>query len=117
MESIKEALDNRILLALAIAAFFVVVAGMANDWMWGWVEGVTIYFAIFIIVAFSAGNDWIKDKQFVKLQSHVKDEDMPVIRGKYGATQSINVYKLVVGDIVLLETGSRIPADCVLLEG
>jgi len=59
----------------------------------------------------------MKDKQFVKLQSKVKDEDIAVIRGKYGATQSVNIYQLVVGDIILLETGSRVPADCILVEG
>lgn len=59
----------------------------------------------------------MKDKQFVRLQSLIKDEDIPVIRGKYGATQSVNIYKLVVGDIILLETGSRVPADCILVEG
>ena len=58
----------------------------------------------------------MKDKQFVRLQSIIKDEDMPVIRGKYGATQSVNIYKLVVGDIILLEAGARVPADCVLIE-
>jgi magnesium-transporting ATPase (P-type) len=29
----------------------------------------------------------------------------------------VDVFKLVVGDIILLETGSRVPADCVLIEG
>lgn len=53
----------------------------------------------------------------MRLQSLVKDEDIAVIRGKYGATQSVNIYKLVVGDIILLETGARVPADCLLLEG
>jgi high-affinity K+ transport system ATPase subunit B len=40
-----------------------------------------------------------------------------VIRGKYGATQSVNIYDLVVGDIILLETGARVPADCILIDG
>lgn len=33
----------------------------------GWVEGAAIYFAIFIIVTIVSTNDWMKDKQFVKL--------------------------------------------------
>jgi P-type E1-E2 ATPase len=90
---------------------------MVNDYKWGWVPGVSIYIAIFIIVTITSANDWVKDKLFVNLQSRIKDEDIAVIRGKYGATQSVNVFKLVVGDIVLLETGSRIPADCILIEG
>ena len=32
-------------------------------------------------------------------------------------TQTIPVTDLVVGDIIKLEQGMRIPADCVLLEG
>jgi len=59
----------------------------------------------------------VKDKQFVRLQSLVKDENIAVIRGKYGATQAVNIYDLVVGDIVILETGCRVPADCLLLDG
>jgi Ca2+ transporting ATPase len=90
---------------------------VASGPKWGWIEGVSIYVAIFIIVSLTSLNDWVKDKQFVRLQSLVKDEDIAVIRGKYGATQSVNIYNLVVGDIILLESGARVPADCLLLEG
>jgi hypothetical protein len=51
MESIKEALDNRILFYLAIAAFFTIITGMINNPVWGWKEGVSIYLAIFLIVS------------------------------------------------------------------
>lgn len=68
IESIKEALDDRILLSLAIAAFFTIITNMiATGPAWGWVQGVSIYFAIFVIVSLSALNDWVKDKQFVRL--------------------------------------------------
>lgn len=89
---------------------------ISNGPAWGWIEGASIYLAIFLIVSITALNDWMKDKQFVKLQSDVKDEDIAVIRGKYGATQSVNIYDLVAGDVILLETGSRVPADCILIE-
>ena len=59
---------------------------ISNGPAWGWVEGVSIYLAIAIIVIISAANDWMKDKQFVRLQSDVKDEEIAVIRGKLGAT-------------------------------
>lgn len=29
----------------------------------------------------------------------------------------MNIYDLVVGDIIILETGARVPADCLLVEG
>jgi Ca2+-transporting ATPase len=40
-----------------------------------------------------------------------------VVRGKKGVTQTISINKLVVGDVIVLEPGSIIPADCLLLEG
>ena len=104
-DSIKEALDNRILLYLAIAALITLLTGLIENPKWGWIEGVAIFVAIFIIVAITSGNDWVKDKQFVRLMSLVKDENIAVIRGKYGATQSVNIYELVVGDVIILETG------------
>lgn len=103
---------------MAVAAFVTIITNMvASGPEWGWVQGVSIYFSIFIIVSLAALNDWVKDKQFVKLQSLVKDENIPVVRGKHGATQSVNIYDLVVGDIILLDTGCRVPADCLLLDG
>ena len=70
-----------------------------------------------MIVSITSLNDWVKDKSFVRLQSECKNENIAVIRGKFGATQTINVYDLVVGDIILLETGCRVPADSLLIEG
>ena len=117
LESIKEALDNRILAALAIAAFITMITGTINDFPWGWANGFSIYVGIFFIVAFTALNDWAKDKNFVKLASEVKKDHIGVIRGKIGVTQTLSIYKLVVGDIVLLEPGCIVPADCVLISG
>ena len=51
----------------------------------------------------------------MSLQSLIKDELVTVIRGKFGVTQSINVWDLVVGDVILLDTGERIPADCIVI--
>ena len=83
----------------------------------GWVQGFSIYVGIFLIVAFTSINDWIKDKNFVKLASKVKKDRIGVVRGKHGVTQTLSIYQLVVGDIVLLEPGCMVPADCVLIEG
>ena len=42
---------------------------------------------------------------------------MPVYRGGNGLTQTISDQRLLVGDIIKLETGMKIPADCILIEG
>lgn len=46
----------------------------------GWYEGVTIYFAIVIIVTVTATNDYMKDKQFRKLMDVRKERQILVIR-------------------------------------
>lgn len=62
MESIKEALDDRILVALGICALLTIISGMIVDPALGWIQGVSIYLAIFFIVTITAANDWMKDK-------------------------------------------------------
>lgn len=70
-ESIKDALNDKILIALAIAAFFTLIAGWyaasAQGEDYGWVPGASIYVAILIVVTLTSVNDWLKDKQFVNL--------------------------------------------------
>jgi P-type Ca2+ transporter type 2C len=84
------------------------------DGVW---EGVSIFAAVALIVTLNSANDYMKDKQFAELYSKIKDEECTVIRGKSGATQSILAQDLVVGDCLLIEAGSRVSADCILVEG
>jgi Ca2+-transporting ATPase len=44
-------------------------------------------------------------------------EKIAVFRGAEGLTQTVDVPELVVGDIIKIEQGMKIPADCLLLEG
>lgn len=44
------------------------------------------------------------------------NEKVTVLRGQYGTSQTIYVKDLVVGDIVLLNQGDRVPADCLLIQ-
>lgn len=68
------------------------------------------------MILITSGADYLKDRNFVTLQSMIKDEIIAVIRGRVGATQSISVWDLVVGDVILIETGARVPADCLVIE-
>lgn len=44
------------------------------------------------------------------------EESVTVIRGKLGSTTTQSVWSLCVGDVILLESGARIPADCLVIE-
>lgn len=103
--------------ALAVAAFVTLLTGTIRYGWDGTVEGFSIYAGIILIVSFTAVNDYYKDKNMVKLVSDVKRDRIGVIRGKRGVTQTISIYKLVVGDIILIEPGCMVPADCVLIDG
>jgi len=60
--------------------------------------------------------DYLKQKQFLLLQKEVNKQLVTVERGQYGAVKSIPIKELVVGDIVVLLPGDRVPADCLLIE-
>lgn len=88
----------------------------------GWVEGATIVIAVIIIVSVTAGNNYLKEKQFEKLNKKIDDREIEVeflfiqvIRNGQILRQS--VYQLLVGDIVYLNIGDLLPVDGILVEG
>lgn len=58
-----------------------------------------------VLIAITSVSDYYKDKGFIELSNTVKEEKIPVIRGKLGASQSVSVWDIVVGDVILLNTG------------
>lgn len=93
-------------------------SGIYKDgWGHGWVDGVAIFGAVFLIIAITSGNNYSKEKQFQKLVAKAAIEYVATYRGGGGLTQTISITELVVGDVIKLEQGMRIPADCIMLEG
>ncbi|KAH8984955.1 E1-E2 ATPase-domain-containing protein [Lactarius akahatsu] len=75
-----------------------------------WVEGVAIITAIL-----GSLNDWQKERRFQVLNEKKEDRLVKVIRD--GGERQIDVHEVVVGDVVLLESGEVIPCDGVFLSG
>jgi len=50
------------------------------------------------------------------MQGILKNEQVSVVRGKAFQTRTISVWELVVGDVILLDSGDRVPADCIIIE-
>ena len=92
MESLKDGLNDRILLIVAIFAILSIIPGMVVEPKSGWVEGVFILIALFIQVLITAWSDYNKDTKFVMLQSMNRDESLPVLRGKRGSTQTVSIW-------------------------
>ena len=81
----------------------------------GWIEGFAIFIAVFIIVAVTAVNNYLKEKQFRKLYAQLDDRKINVIRK--GKIHSISIYDLLVGDVMKIDTGEIFPTDGILING
>ena len=80
-----------------------------------WVDATSIFFAVFFAGLIQTLCDWGKEAQFLRLQDEIKNDKVNVLRGQRGITQTIFTKDLVVGDIVQLNQGDRVPADCLLV--
>jgi Ca2+-transporting ATPase len=78
-----------------------------------WTEGVAIWVAVLVVSLVGAGNDWNKDRQFQKLNAQKDLIDVKVVRG--GKQKVVPNVDLVVGDVVLLDTGDKVVADAYTL--
>ena len=116
LDSLKQTAQDKLWWVVGGTALLSGICGaFAHGWK-GLTEGLSIIVAAAVIMLISTVADLMKDRRFVGLQSLVKEESVPVIRGKFGATQTISVWDVVVGDVILLTAGARVPADCLVVE-
>jgi Ca2+ transporting ATPase len=80
-----------------------------HGWAEGWLEGVSILLAIAIITVVTAGNNYMKEQQFRKLSEVAAKKDVNVTRN--GQVLHMNIFELLVGDLVQIETGEILSVD------
>ncbi len=80
-----------------------------------WFETVGIVIAIFLASFISTISEYGSEKAFEKLQDESSKVQVKVIRE--GITMEIPIEDVVVGDLVLLSYGDKIPADGILVDG
>ena len=80
-----------------------------------WVDAASIYFALIFAGMIQTFCDWGKNKEFLLLQEEIKNDKVNVLRGAMGISQTVYCKDVVVGDVVLLSEGDRVPADCMLI--
>ncbi|MBE6139586.1 MAG: hypothetical protein E7174_03730 [Firmicutes bacterium] len=97
-----------LLIALAIKTVFL----FKN---FDWYETIGIVIAILFASLISTISEYGSEQAFEKLQQEVSKVCCKVIRNS--KTQEIPVSEVVVGDIVSLETGDKIPADGLIVKG
>eukprot|EP01099_Mayorella_cantabrigiensis_P000847 TRINITY_DN1359_c0_g1_i4.p1 TRINITY_DN1359_c0_g1~~TRINITY_DN1359_c0_g1_i4.p1 ORF type:complete len:779 (-),score=216.30 TRINITY_DN1359_c0_g1_i4:1168-3504(-) len=112
-----EALHDETLIILMVAAIISIVLGVSigDDRGTDWIEGFAILVAVFLVSGVTAGNDWHKDQKFRKLNKIREMKMIKVIR--HGTRKTTPNDSLLVGDVILLETGDAIPADILFVHG
>jgi P-type Ca2+ transporter type 2C len=105
---------DTVLLILIAASFASLGIGLYEDPSNGYMDGLAILVSVVIIAVVTATNDYNKQLQFRALSNQSKARvEVSVIRKKQ--IVSIPVDHVLVGDVVKIETGSKIPADGILI--
>lgn len=79
------------------------------------IESISILLAVSVVVIVTAGNNWQKERQFQALEQIQSKSFVRAVRD--GAEIQLPVEDIVVGDILMLETGDILCADGVLIRG
>lgn len=108
LRSLGDPIIRILLIALGIKTVFLI-----QDF--DWYETVGIVIAIFLASFISTISEYGSEKAFEKLQEEASKTKIRVKR--FEGIFEIPVEEVVVGDIVLLELGDKVPADGVLLSG
>lgn len=80
-----------------------------------WYEPIGTMIAIFLVNFISAKTSMASDSAYRKLKDSTKKDTVKVKRN--GKVEVVEIDDIVVGDIVILQAGDKIPADGVLIDG
>lgn len=106
-----EKFNDPVIRILLVAAFFSLVISVIEG---EYAETIGIFFAIFLATGIGFYFEYDANKKFDLLNA--VGGETPVTVRRNGKVQEIPRKEVVVGDIVVLNTGEEVPADGVLLE-
>jgi len=90
IESIIQTVSNVLWIAIGGTA---ILSSLVSVFFWDiksiW-EGISIIIVALLLIAIIAACDYLKDDKYIELAMNIKEEKVPVIRGKLGATRSIS---------------------------
>ncbi|OWZ24645.1 Calcium-translocating P-type ATPase [Phytophthora megakarya] len=110
-----ESLQDTTLIILIIAAIASMVTGYMEHPETGWSEGVAILFGVMLVAVVTSINNYTKEKQFRALSAKNDDVLVKVLRD--GKPDQVPVGEISVGEVIILETGDKVPADAILING
>ncbi|MCI8446729.1 MAG: calcium-translocating P-type ATPase, PMCA-type [Bacilli bacterium] len=108
LQTLGDPIIKILLIALAIKTIFLIQN-------FDWYETVGIVIAIFLASFISTISEYGSEEAFAKLQEESSKIKCRALRD--GNITQIPIDEVVIGDIILLESGDKIPADGKLIEG
>lgn len=108
IESLGDPIIRILLIALGIKLLF-----LMRDF--DWYETIGIVIAIFVASFISTVSEYGSEKAFIKLQEEASKIKCKVKRNNN--IKEIGIDEVVVGDIIKLSSGDKIPADGILISG
>ncbi|XP_017220674.1 calcium-transporting ATPase 12, plasma membrane-type [Daucus carota subsp. sativus] len=113
---VVEQLKDTTVIIILVCAVLALVFGMIEYGAEGWYLGVSVFTSVLFVICISVAVNLKHDRLFRKLSMASNNNiQMEVLRS--GMLLHISVDDIVVGDVVCLKTGDRVPADGLLIEG
>lgn len=113
-----EAFKDLTIIILCVAAVVSLSIGLAlaekRD-EYGYLEGIAIVLVVCVVVLVQATIDKQKEAKFRQLNSVKDNYDVQVVRA--GSTESRPADEILVGDVIKVSAGDKLPADGILIEG
>jgi P-type E1-E2 ATPase len=117
MELVLENFEDKINQILCAAAIVSIIIGLIqHPFPEGLIEGTSILIALNIIIFVNSGNNYLSEKRLADLVKLSDKQEVAVCRGSQ-ETETIDSEELVTGDLVLVYSGMKVPADMIMISG
>jgi Ca2+-transporting ATPase len=117
-ELIMENFEDTINVILLVAGIVSMIINLIQEgFPQGLIEGVSIVISLLIIITVNSGNNYLSEKRLADLVNLSGKQEVAVYRGHDKETITIDTEELMVGDVIKFESGMKVPADCLVLEG
>jgi len=118
-EYVWEGLEDLFIRILCLSSIFQIIVGTIpqirhteNDW----VEGLTICFAVVLVVSVSSITNYTKELKFRELNDENSNLVKITVR-RDGQVKTLQLEEILVGDIIKINLGMTLPVDGYLIEG
>ena len=112
-DKFKGAFGDPMIILLMVVAGIMGAFALLGHGEWYEVAGIAI--SVLLVTGISAKTEMASDNEYRKLKDSTKKDVCKVHRN--GKVVEIEVDDLVVGDMVILQSGDKIPADGILVDG